>query len=188
MTPVEESALVVLVPAAETVVKPFRDRYDPAAIAGVPAHVTLLYPFKAPGEIDQPVIGKLGACFARSTPFRFSLHAIRRFRAEVLYLAPEPDQAFRQLTLELWRLFPDTPPYAGKWPDIIPHLSVALARDDAVLDAISDDFTRAAQGRLPIHAIASEVALMETRRRRWQVRTVFRLGLSAGGLEPKAGS
>jgi hypothetical protein len=41
----DESALVVLVPEAEAATKPFRDQYDPAAAAGVPAHITLLYPF-----------------------------------------------------------------------------------------------------------------------------------------------
>ena len=51
--PLIESALVVLVPEAESLVKPFRDRYDPAAAAGVPAHITLLYPFKHPDEVDQ---------------------------------------------------------------------------------------------------------------------------------------
>ena len=40
-----ESALVVLVPEAEVVVKSFRDQYDPLAANGCPAHVTLLYPF-----------------------------------------------------------------------------------------------------------------------------------------------
>ena len=43
-----ESALVVLVPEAEGVVKPFRDLHDPSAAAGMPAHITLLYPFKHP--------------------------------------------------------------------------------------------------------------------------------------------
>jgi hypothetical protein len=38
--PLNESALVV--PEAEPLVKPFRDRYDPSAAAGVPAHITLL--------------------------------------------------------------------------------------------------------------------------------------------------
>ena len=37
-----QSALVVLVPEAEGLVKDFRDRYDPSATAGVPAHITLL--------------------------------------------------------------------------------------------------------------------------------------------------
>ena len=43
MSPIE-SALVVLVPEAERLVKPFCERYDPSAAAGVPAHITLLYP------------------------------------------------------------------------------------------------------------------------------------------------
>jgi 2'-5' RNA ligase len=159
----DETALVVLVPEAEAVTKPFRERYDPSAAAGVPAHITLLYPFKAPDEIDDITLGKLRDCFARSDPIRFSLSAIRRFPAEVLYLALEPDEPFRQLTLSIWNLFPETPPYGGKWPEIIPHLSVALVSDEAQLTAIAGDFAAASQGKLPIHAIASEVALMEKR-------------------------
>src|SRR5216684_9032244 len=62
--PSSESALVVLVPEPEAVVKPFRDQYDPSAAAGVPAHITLLYPFKAPDEIDDITLGKLRSCFA----------------------------------------------------------------------------------------------------------------------------
>ena len=54
-----ESALVVLVPEAEAIAKPFRDQYDPSAAAGVPAHITLLYPFKAPDEIDDITLCKL---------------------------------------------------------------------------------------------------------------------------------
>ena len=116
-----ESALVVLVPEAETVAKPFRDQYDPSAAAGMPAHITLLYPFKAPREVDNITLGKLRDCFARFEPIQFSLSAIRRFPIEVLYLAPEPDEPFRQLTLSIWNLFPETPPYRGKWSDIVPH-------------------------------------------------------------------
>jgi hypothetical protein len=40
-----ESALVVLVPEAEPLVGPFRERYDPSASAGMPAHITINYPF-----------------------------------------------------------------------------------------------------------------------------------------------
>ena len=67
MSPIE-SALMVLVPEAESLVKPFRDRYDPSAAAGVPAHITLLYPFKHPDEIDQTVIDDLNQCFHRCPP------------------------------------------------------------------------------------------------------------------------
>src|SRR5882757_7101390 len=154
-----ESALVVLVPEAEAVAKPFRDRYDPSAAAGMPAHITLLFPFKAPDDVDAITLGGLRDCFARFEPIRFSLGTIKRFPAGVLYLAPDPDEPFRQLTRSIWKLFPATPPYRGKWPDIIPHLSLAWLTDEARLTEVADDFARASAGKLPIPAIASEVAL-----------------------------
>ena len=167
-----ESALVVLVPEAEAAAKPFRDRYDPSAAAGMPAHITLLYPFKSPDDIDDPTLGKLRDCFARFEPIRFALHTIKRF-PEVLYLAPEPDDPFRRLTVAIWNLFPETPPYRGKWPDIIPHLSIAWRADEQQLATIADDFAKASNDKLPIPAIASEVALMDNRSGRWDVRTMF---------------
>jgi 2'-5' RNA ligase len=172
----DESALVVLVPEAEAIAGPFRDQYDPSAAAGMPAHITLLYPFKAPDEIDSLILGKLHDCFARAEPIRFSLGTIRRFPADVLYLAPEPGEPFRQLTLSIWNLFPQNPPYGGKWPDIVPHLSVASVPDERQLTTIADEFTKAAQGKLPIHATASKVALMESRSGRWRVSAMFSLG------------
>jgi 2'-5' RNA ligase len=169
------SALVVLVPEAEAAVKRFRDRYDSSAGAGMPAHITLLYPFKPPDELDEIVLATLGRCFARFAPIDFSLTSIRRFPVEVLYLAPEPDEPFRQLTSAIWDRYPDTPPYGGNWPDIVPHLSVARVTDERQLDGITNDFVEAAQEKLPIRATASEVALMDNRSGRWQVRAVFGL-------------
>jgi 2'-5' RNA ligase len=176
MLPIE-SALMVLVPEAEPVVKPFRDRYDPSAVAGMPAHVTLLYPFKHPDEVDQMVLDDLSRRFERFASFGFALSSIRRFPNAVLYLAPEPDEPFRQLTLAIWDRYPETPPYGGKWPDIVPHLSVASVKDEQQLDGIADDFEQASQGRLPICATAAEVVLMENRSGLWLIRATF--GLSS---------
>src|SRR5215471_17626442 len=50
-------------------VKPFRDRYDPSAAAGVPAHITLLYPFKHPDEVDHAALEDLRRLFHRFAPF-----------------------------------------------------------------------------------------------------------------------
>jgi len=44
-----ESALVVLLLEAEAIVGRSRQRYDPSAAVGMPAHITLNYPF-LPGE------------------------------------------------------------------------------------------------------------------------------------------
>ena len=173
--PLIESALVVLVPEAESLVKPFRDRYDPSAAAGVPAHITLLYPFKSPDEVDQAVLDDLRHCFRRFAPFRFALAPIRRFPDAVLYLAPEPDEPFRQRTSAIWDRYTETAPYGGRWPNIVPHLSVAWVADERQLDRVADDFAQAAQGRLPIRATAAEVTLMEKRSGHWLVRAKFGL-------------
>ena len=98
-----ESGLVVLVPEAEELVSPFRSKYDPSAAAGMPAHITLLYPFKPPDEIGDPVIEKLAQCFTGFLAFDFSLAAIRRFAGGVLYLAPQFDEPFCRLTLAVCR-------------------------------------------------------------------------------------
>jgi hypothetical protein len=173
-----ESALVLLVPEAEALVKPFRDRHDPAAAAGMPAHITLLYPFRPPDEISATVLDGLRQCFAGFASFRFELTAIRRFESPiaVLYLAPEPAEPFRELTLAIWQRFPETAPYGGRHAEITPHLSVAQAADQMQLDPIAQGFAAASQGVLPIGATAAEVALMDTRSGRWQTRTTFSLG------------
>ena len=44
-----ESALLVAVPAAEPAVAAHRSRLDTSAAVGVPAHITVLYPFLPPG-------------------------------------------------------------------------------------------------------------------------------------------
>ena len=54
-----ESALVILVPEAEALVGSFRDLHDAGAAVGVPAHITVLYPFKPPDEIDEAVLERL---------------------------------------------------------------------------------------------------------------------------------
>jgi 2'-5' RNA ligase len=169
------SALVVLVPEAEALVKPFRDRYDPSASAGMPAHITLLYPFKPSDEVGETVIRSLRHCFMRFNAIQFSLSSIRRFPKEVLYLAPEEDEPFRQLTLAIWDQYPETPPYGGEWPDIVPHLSVAALQEKRQLDRVTDEFVEACQGKLPISAAASEVALMDNGAGLWQVRALFSL-------------
>lgn len=170
-----ESALVVLVPEAEAAVKSFRDLYDPSAAAGCPAHITLLYPFKAPLEIDSSVVAALRGCFARISPFQFSLSMTRRFPG-VLYLAPEPAEPFRQMTLSVWHAYPETPPYAGRHPDIVPHLCVAQLADEERLDRVSRRFANKSDDLLPIQAKATAVALIDNRAGRWRSSASFQLG------------
>lgn len=173
--PAPDSALVVLVPEAESLVKPFRDVHDPSAAVGVPAHVTLIYPFKPPAEITNSVVDGLRQCFAGFPSFDFVLGRLRRF-PQVLYLVPEPAEPFRNLTRAIRERHPETPPYGGRFPDIVPHLSLADRVDDPTLDRIEAEFTKAARDRLPLRARAVEVTLLENRTGRWQTRLTLPLG------------
>jgi 2'-5' RNA ligase len=171
-----ESTLAILVPEAEGLPRSFRDRYDPSAKDGMPAHITLLYPFKSPEEIDGKVLDNLRHCFSNFMPFEYRLITIKRFPGEVLYLAPEPEEPFRQLTLAIWGCYPETPPYRGRYLTVIPHLTVADHMGEQGLGAVAREFEQATQGRLPIEAKAAEVALMDSRSGRWEINTTFRLG------------
>jgi 2'-5' RNA ligase len=174
-----ESTLAILVPEAEGLVGSFRDRYDPSAKAGMPAHITLLYPFKSPNEIDLTVLDNLRHCFSNFRPFEFCLTTIKRFPGEVLYLVPEPEEPFRQLTLAIWRCYPETPPYGGRFSAVVPHLTAAHFTGEERLSEVAREFEQAAQGRLPIEAQAAEVAFMDTRSGRWGINTTFKLGLES---------
>ena len=171
-----ESGLAISVPEADLLVGPFRDKYDSSAAAGMPAHITLLYPFKHPSELNEHVTEQLKQCFASFRAFDFSLSVIRRFAGGVLYLAPEPDEPFRRLTLAVWDCFPDTPPYAGRYSRVVPHLTLAQLAGEQQADRVATEFAQASPGQLPICAIASEIALMDTLTGSWQVRTTIPLG------------
>lgn len=112
-TPEPQSALVVLVPDAEKPVAPFRTTHDPAAAAGVPAHVTVLFPFVSPVQTDDSTLDCLRARFRVHRPFHFRLIGIKQFPG-VIDLVPEPNASLRALTLVVWAAFPDCPPYARK--------------------------------------------------------------------------
>ena len=174
--PKPESALVILVPEAEPLVRPLRDRFDPSAALGVPAHITLLYPFIAPERIGADTLDAIAACFRGFAPIAFSLTEVRRFPTETLYLAPAPDEPFRNLTRTIWDRFPETPPYGGAWPDIVPHLSIGRFADAGELERVADEFIRASQTALPIRAHASTAVLLVNNTGRWVVGTTFKLG------------
>ena len=133
--PVGTSALVVTVPAAEPVVGPWRRQYDPSAADGMPAHVTVLFPWLTAAEIDADVLTRLDSLVRREPAFGLRLAESARF-PDTLYLRPEPDAPFRRLTAAVAGSWPDRPPYGGAYADVVPHLTVADHQAAAVLDHV----------------------------------------------------
>jgi 2'-5' RNA ligase len=170
-----ESALVIRIPEAEALVESFRWQHDPSAALGVPAHITVLYPFKPPEELSPPVLGELKEVFANTPGFAVSFSEVSRF-PDVLYLAPTPEEPLRHLTQMVARRYPETPPYGGRFADVIPHLTVAQVSDSDQLEAVARAFQPWAASKLPIWANVSEVTLMDNASGRWEVRARFPLG------------
>src|SRR6266568_4669633 len=120
-----DSAVLVPVPEAERVVNRLRAGLDRAAAWGVPAHVTVLYPFVAPAAITAATIAVLADAVRSISAFDCEFPATRWFGQEVMWLAPQPDEPFRILTRAVSAAFPGYLPYGGAYDDVVPHLTVA---------------------------------------------------------------
>jgi hypothetical protein len=173
-----ESALVILVPEAEVVVGRLRRRYDPSAAVGMPAHITLNYPFLPGLPVDPGTIDRLKVLFSGFPPLRYALIEVRKFH-DTVYLAPEPSEPFMDLIRAVGAQYPQSPPYGGMFAEVVPHLSLAQSENAAELEFVLREFAPGSDGRLPIEAAANEVWLMDNRKGRWAKRRAFRLGPSA---------
>ena len=127
-------------------------------------HVTLLAPFRPRPRLDEPDLRTdLQDLLRVRRPADFALVQTRRFPVGIYYLAPEPAEPFRAMTLALAREFPDTPPYEGQFADVIPHLTI-----DETIDPPSVP--------LPIAVRASVAQLVYSHDSSWEVVATFDLG------------
>ena len=165
----DSSALIVPVPWAEPIVARWRALHDGSAADGMPAHVTVLYPFLPSRAIEASVEAALRSVLAAHPPFRFSLTRVERFPG-VLYLAPEPGESMLSITAAIWARWPDYPPYRGAYETTVPHLTVATGSEPP---GLAEELERS----LPIEGEVGEVCLMtKASRGTWSVRSRFALG------------
>ena len=165
------SAIVIRVPVPPGLDR-LRRRWDPSAHAGVPAHVTILFPFVPAAGLTSAHRSTLAAIARTVEPIEIAFRRVGRFPT-VVYLAPEPAEPISILIAAVIERYPDYPPYGGVFEESIPHLTVT---DDAgaPLDAIAAE----AERWLPFtyHATALEV-LVESPAGRWHRRWRLPLGV-----------
>jgi hypothetical protein len=140
------TALIVPVPEAEPQVGELRLAHDGSAQRGVPAHVTILFPFLDSADVDEAAVADLISGFPA---FDFELDRVERFPDGTTWLRPAPSLPFVDLTAAVWQRWPECPPYEGMHDEVIPHLTVS---DSGPIDV---------QFELPIVARAREVTLIE---------------------------
>jgi 2'-5' RNA ligase len=170
---VAESAFVVRVPEAEPSVGALRARFDASAKLGVPAHITLLFPFMSPERITGAVLERAERALHEVAAFPFQLVAARRFAATA-YLAPEPAAPFVALTQKLVERFPEYPPYGGKFQSVVPHLTAAHGSAEAA-ECAAAELKASLSASGSIKCTCSAVALLENSSGLWKEMHVFSL-------------
>ena len=166
-----ESAVVVRLPIP-TALERIRRRRDPVAGVGVPAHVTILYPFVDPDQLGAGVRRQLAAIAARHAPFRVRFERVGLWPG-VVYLAPEPARPFSRLTEDLVAVFPQHPPYGGAFQEVVPHLTITESAE-APLDEIAAAAARSLPFERPVTRLE---VLVEGPDTRWHSRWRIPLGV-----------
>ncbi|MFE2547507.1 2'-5' RNA ligase family protein [Streptomyces sp. NPDC059355] len=154
-------------------------RIDPALVRrGVPAHVSLLYPFvpeSALTERDETAVHSLAASFPAADLVLEEVVTAPGFVAvTVPGLQPVVD-VFRTQ-------WPELRPYGGRFgAQPAAHVTVAMGADDP---ATAAHVRTAIDGLLPLRIRAAEVQLVVLTKEGWQSRFTAPLGVTDGPAVP----
>ena len=176
MAGANESGVVIEVPEAESLVADWRERHDPAAGSGVPAHITILYPFMPPGQFTEESLYALHVIAAGTAPFSFGLVAVDEFPG-LLWLRPDPSSELIALMRKVWAAYPRFPAYGGRYPEPSPHLTVATVEPGEPQEVMRRVLESRLLGQLPVECTASALTILGSDAQgRWTSRRRLELG------------
>ena len=161
MTSGGRTALVVVTPEAEAVLASWRHRYLRASVdRGIPAHITVLFPFVPARDVDAAVEQKLRTLYAAIAPFDYDLASVESFPGYA-WLAPRPREPFLELMAHTRTAFPDHPPYGDPGLVPVPHCTVGASDEPERLASLVAELRSALDGQLPIRCRAAAVTVLE---------------------------
>ncbi|MFW6282150.1 MAG: 2'-5' RNA ligase family protein [bacterium] len=143
----------------------FRKKYIKSPGKAVPFHITLMYDFLLPHEIDKSVINKLNS-IAKSIPkFNFYAKPLSSFPAnKVLYLSPSPVTPIEELTEKLYNTFPNYSYKKRGFP--IFHMTIALGNPiEETQDIIKEYFQQF--GEEPLALKAGSIGIYINKANEW---------------------
>ena len=165
------TALVLLAPELEPLVSRWRADLDPSARRGVPAHLSVLYPWVPADALDDELLADLTDLAAAHAPVALRFDGFDRF-AHTLWLDPVPAEPLQALTLAVAARWPDYPPYEGKFDLVVPHPTVADSVDpDDLAHVVSD-----VAPQLPVETTLTHLTLLLHEGARWSVHSPYPLG------------
>lgn len=128
-----ESALLLVCPGAGPEVSATRARLDSSARAGVPAHVTVLYPFRPADLVGADDHRALEDAYAGIDAFTLRASGTAWFGDQVLYVAPDDPAPVLAVVEATVAAIPGTAPYGGVFAEVVPHLTVGHGHPVEVL-------------------------------------------------------
>ncbi len=168
-----QSVILIPIPSADPVIGEWRKKYDHVALHGIPAHITLLFPFKESSQITQEIIKKLEGIFLKVKQFPFTLDRINTF-PNVIFLDPNPRDEFIKLIEAIVHIFPENSPYEGKYSSINPHATIAQISDIEKTDSLKKQIEEDISINFPIQCLAKEAWLMiEDEKGEWHIQSKF---------------
>lgn len=128
------------------------------------------------------MVAALAAAVATVDAFEVTFARTDWFGEDVLWLAPEPAQPFRDLTAAVVVAFPQHPPYAGAFDGSSPHLTVGERRIGGLAALHSAE--HAVRAGLPVSDRVDHVLLIAGTQAPDSWRVLHRLPLRHGPLAP----
>ena len=158
MDKLRESSIDLQFPDLTHLFSPWREAIE---AKGIPPHVTLLYPWRTP-PLHERDIDAVRAAIANCAAFPITFSAIGRFpRDRALYLKIQNNVPLRTLMQAIHGSFPETPPYRGEFPEVIPHLTIATADNDFELDQLEQEVRLKLDAHLPLSVEAQLVIVAQ---------------------------
>ncbi|GAA5176070.1 2'-5' RNA ligase family protein [Pseudonocardia eucalypti] len=119
------TALVIPVPEADPALAAVGTRYPRLARPGLPAHLTVLYPWLPAAYVDDRARRSCAALAATAEPAEAEFREIGVHPGMVFLRPADPGPVDRLIAGARTR-WPELPPYGGKYPDSPAHVSLAL--------------------------------------------------------------
>ena len=122
---------MLLAPRVDEALRELRVRYFRNLPRRMPTHVTMMFPFRSP--VDDATRTMIADVAAALRPFDATFREPGRFRSDVVWLRPEPDDEFERASDAVLTAFPDCAPYSDGHRGRTLHLTVAsrLRRHEA---------------------------------------------------------
>lgn len=136
MTGEVHTALTLLLPEAQPVLDCVVRALGLDARSVPPAHMTLLFPWMPPEQVNDVVLEELREFFGEQRAVSMSLQ-VGWFGREVLLLVPSDPLPLVEMTRAIVGRWPQFPYYGGAYDSIDPHMTLAYG-DDSTLAPVAE--------------------------------------------------